>query len=61
MLWQHGEENLKIFFEALNCCHPTIKFTADCSKHSVNFLNVSVKKLSNRLIADVYIKPTDTH
>ena len=29
MLWQDGEENLKIFLEALNCCHPTIKFTAD--------------------------------
>ena len=61
MLWQHGEENLKISLEALNCCHPTIKFTADYSKHSVNFLDVSVKKLSNRLITDVYIKPTDTH
>ena len=35
MLWRHGEENLKIFLEALNCCHPTIKFTADYSKHSV--------------------------
>ena len=55
------EENLKIFLEALNCCHPTIKFTADYSKHNVNFLDVSVKKLSNRLITDVYIKPTDTH
>ena len=61
MLWQHGEENLKMFLEALNCCHPSIKFTADYSKHSVNFLDVSVKKLSNRLITDVYIKPTDTH
>ena len=61
MWWQHGEQNLKIFLEALNCCHPTIKFTADYSKHSVNFLDVSVKKLSNRLITDVYIKPTDTH
>ena len=61
MLWQHGEENLKIFLEALNCCHPTIKFTADYSKHSFNFLDVSVKKLSNHLITDVYIKPTDTH
>ena len=61
MLWQKGEEKLKIFFEALNCCHPTIKFTADYSKHSVNFLDVSVKNLSNRLINDVYIKPTDTH
>ena len=61
LLWQHGEENLKIFLETLNCCHPTIKFTADYSKHSVNFLDVPVKKLSNRLITDVYIEPTDTH
>ena len=37
MLWQHGEQNLKVFLEALNCCHSTIKFTADYSKDSVNF------------------------
>ena len=28
MMWQHGEEDLQKFLEALNCFHPTIKFTA---------------------------------
>ena len=61
MLWEHGEKELKIFLEALNCCHPTIKFTAEYSKEKVNFLDVSVRKISNHLVTDLFIKPTDTH
>ena len=61
MLWQHGEEELKKFLECLNCYHPTIKFTADYSRDKINFLDVEVIKKDNRLITDLFIKPTDTH
>ena len=47
MLWEHGEKELKAFLEALNSCHPTIKFTAEYSKEKINFLDVSVRKVSN--------------
>ena len=38
-LWEHGEEKLKIFINNINKMDPTIKFTADWSKTSINFLD----------------------
>ena len=61
MLWQHGEENLKEFLKALNCYHPSIKFTSEYSKDKINFLDVNVFRKVDRLITDLYIKSTDTH
>ena len=29
LIWEHGEEYLKLFLEKTNKIHPTIKFTAD--------------------------------
>ena len=58
-LWDHGEESLKDFIQHLNSAHPTIKFTAEYSKDTINFLDVKVSKQGTRLVSD--IKPTDTH
>ena len=38
-----------------------IKFTANYSQEEINFLDVSVRKKDNRLVTDLYIKPTYTH
>ena len=35
-LWEHGEEKLKTFIDNINKMHPTIRFTADWSKTSIN-------------------------
>ena len=61
MIWQHGEEAPKEFLKILNSCHPTIKFTAEYSLDKVNFLDVEVIRSRNKLLTDLYIKPTDTH
>ena len=61
MIWQHGEENLKLFLENLNSCHPTIKFTADYSSEKINFLDVQVTRCDDRLVTDLFVKATDTH
>ena len=60
MIWEHGEEKLS-FLDLLNSCHPSIKFTADYNKNNINFLDVSVIRSGNKLITDLYVKPTDTH
>ena len=60
-LWEHGEEALKIFLQQLNEAHPTVKFTADYSYDSINFLDVKVSRNGKRLVTDLYVKPTDTH
>ena len=61
MMWEHGEEELQKILEALNCYHPTIKFTAEYSRPKINFLDVNVMKKGNQLVADLYVKTPDTH
>ena len=41
--------------------HPTIKFTADWSKTSINFLDVTVSIAEGLIETDLYVKPTDSH
>ena len=41
--------------------HPTIKFTADWSKTSINFLDVTVSIAEGVIEADLYVKPTVTN
>ena len=54
MMWEHGEEELQKFLEALNCYYPTIKFTAECSRAKINFLDVTVIKKGISLLL-IYI------
>ena len=61
LIWEHGEEALKEFIAYLNSSHPTIKFTADYSFETINFLDVTISKDGDHLSTDLYIKPTDTH
>ena len=63
MLWQHGQDSLDSFLEALNDdkTHKTIKFTSTYSKERINFLDVDVMIQDNKVLTDLYIKETDTH
>ena len=45
----------------LNKKHPTTKFTAECSKTQINFLDVTVYLEDRKIKTDLYVKPTDTH
>ena len=60
-IWEHGEEKLKLFLDHLNQAESSIKFTANYSQDSVEFLDVKVIRHGDTLITDLYIKPTDTH
>ena len=60
MIWEHGEEALQEFLSHLNSAHATIKFTAEYSEESINFLDVTVLKEGNHLSTDLYAEPTDT-
>jgi peptide-methionine (R)-S-oxide reductase len=61
-IWPHGQETLTEFVDHLNSCHPTIKFTAESSRSSVNFLDVTVNLEQNGAITTtLYTKPTDSH
>ena len=62
IIWQHGADELNKLVEHLNSKHHTIKFTAEHSKISINFLDVTVT-LNNDgdIITSLYCKPTDSH
>ena len=61
MIWEHGEEELKIFLEKLNTSHPSIKFTWKYSPKTIDFLDVQVSLNEGRIVTDLFVKPTDTH
>ena len=60
-LSKHGENKLKSNLDKINEVHPTIKFTAECSKTSINFLDVTVSLVEGVTETDFYVKPTDSH
>ena len=60
-IWEHGESKLKPFIDKINKAHPTIKFTAEWSKTSINFLDVIVSLIEGVIETDLFVKPTDSH
>ena len=61
LVWTHGEEKLLEFIDFLNSAHHSIKFTAEYSKETIHFLDVQVIKKDDRIVTDLYTKPTDTY
>ena len=61
MLGQHGKKELEKCWEFLICYHPTIKFTASYSREEINFLDLSVRKIINKFVTNLYIKLTGAH
>jgi hypothetical protein len=61
IIWTHGEEALQEFFIFLNTRIDSIKFTCEISRVSVNFLDTTVKIVGNKIVTDLYCKPTDSH
>ena len=60
-IWEHGEESLEKFLNKLNSFHPTIKFTAQYSKETINFLEVNIRLGGGELMTDLFVEPTDIH
>ena len=60
-LWEHGEEKLKPSIDNTNKMHLTMKFTADWSKTSIDFLDVTVSIAEGVIETDPYVRPTDRH
>ena len=60
-LWEHGQEKLKPFIDTINEMHATVKFTADWSKMSINFLEVTVSIAEAIIETDLYDKSNYNH
>ena len=60
-IWPHGQEELDLFIQHLNESHQTIKFTAESSSSSVNFLDLTIKMERDRTLStSLFVKPTDS-
>ena len=60
MIWSHGRSSLNQFIDFINDVHPTIKFEANISEVSVNFLDTTLYFDHNRLLCTkLYTMPTD--
>ena len=60
-IWIQGSQKLNELFNCMNSLHPTIKLSMDYSITEINFLGVTVTKVGNKLVKDLYCKPTNTH
>ena len=61
MKWTHGRETLEEFLAGANNFHPTIKFTAEVSNDKHVFLDTTSHLEGDRVVVDLYTKPTDSH
>ncbi len=60
-IFQCDRNEVDSFISDLNNCHPTIKFTAEISDTSINFLDATITKEGTKLVTKAYSKPTDSH
>ena len=51
----HGEEKLKFFLDDLHKYHPNINFTHESNKECINFLDLTVSLLDNKVFTDLYV------
>ena len=55
-IWTEGEDKLQWFLNRLNNFHPNLKVTHEKSKISVNFLDLRVSTVDNKLETDLFHK-----
>uniref|UniRef100_A0A803JIS1 Reverse transcriptase domain-containing protein n=1 Tax=Xenopus tropicalis TaxID=8364 RepID=A0A803JIS1_XENTR len=58
-LWTGTQDLLNDFLFHLNNCHPTIKFTLECDRTQIHFLDVMITVNDSNFVTSVYSKPTD--
>ena len=61
MIFQHEEDELKIFLEKINSFYQFIKFTCRHSREKINYLDIQVIVREGKLITDLYVKQNDSH
>lgn len=57
----HVDDKLASFLNVLSNYHPYIRFIQGFNKEHIQFLDLNVKLLGNKLSTHLYIKSTDRH
>ena len=61
IIWLHSEKDLKDFISNLNQSHPTIKYTSESSRTTINYLDITVNLNEGIMTTNTYHKPTDAN
>ena len=61
LIWPHGNDSLTHFLEHANNIYLNIKFTHECSKTTLPFLDVSVQIAQNEIFTTLHKKLTESH
>ena len=56
-----SENDLNAFHTTINNLHESIQFTMESNTSKLSFLDILIIKEGNKIITDLYCKPTDTH
>ena len=49
-VWTHGEARVREFLDFINAFHDTIKFTWECSRDTVSFLDIQIFNIEGKAI-----------
>ena len=60
-IWRRDEEKIKFFLDDINKYHPNINFAHQSNKECINFSDLTVSLLDNKVSTDLYKKPTHRH
>ena len=58
--WDTNMGPINDFHQILNNLHPSIKFTIECNKNKMNFLDIKMIVKGENIIAGIFYKATDT-
>ena len=60
-MWTASKKELDEFLNRLNSFYPSLRFTHERYRESLNFLDVIVKIQQDEFVTDLYYKSTDGH
>ena len=60
IFWKKSWGDINELHLLLQNLHPNIKFTMESNENEIPFLDILIKKSQNKIITDLYHKPTDT-
>ena len=61
MIWTAGHDSLLEFINHMNTRDSNFRFTQEISENHINFLDTKISIENNKLVTDLYSKPTDSH
>jgi hypothetical protein len=60
IIWDNSVDRVETLHTELNTLHPKLHFTMDHHNSEISFLDIHLTRQNNKIITDIFHKPTDT-